>query len=268
MKIKKLSEAVIALSITIALLLLLTSPLWIGWMMEHEHNKTLHAVADVALQCPEGAMENREVWSKLGIAIFCEKDGVKHGMWQAWDGGYMHIAGEFMHGDKHGIWKYFNAHGEQWGTRSYNSGKEISGLVNLLIADLLVLKKNEGRLYLVKNSKQYRSYGVYLPTERPDHDQKPGNERIPQGKYILNSKHEDSEGRKSIHASYSNEQSQKSVTKTGFEFTIFGQPKILGWIWQRLGFAGGTKIRIAVSHQDLDEIWSFVEKDIPIQVLP
>ena len=271
MKLKKLSEAAIALSITVVLLLLLTSPLWIGWMMEHEHNKTRYAVADVALQCYTGTMEKREVWSKLGIAIFCEKDGVKHGVWQAWDGGYMHIEGEYVDGNKHGIWKYFNAYGEQWGARTYASGKEISGLVNLLTADSVLLKKSERVLYLIKNAKQYRSYKVRLGASRLGHKGKSGNEHMPEGMYVLDSKNENSKGRKSIHVSYSDQQDRRPGTeaqaKPNAEFRIHGQPEGLGWAWQILGLWGWTEGRIAVNNQDMDEIWGLIENGTPMQVL-
>ena len=268
MKFRKLSDAVIALSITIALLLLLTSPLWIGWMMEHEYNKTHHALADVALSCPQGAMEKREVWSKLGIAVFCEIDGVKHGVWQAWDGGYMHIAGEYMHGKKHGIWKYLNAYGEQWGTRTYAADKEVSGLVNLLIAESLLLKIRERKLYLIKHGKRYRSYKARLATGRMHPDDTLDIRHIPQGTYVLDSKVEDSKGRKSMHVSISDEPKQNATAWTDVEFTIYGQQKFLGWIWQRLGLQGFTGRRVAVNNKDMDEIWGLVEIDTPMRVSP
>ena len=117
---------------------------------------------DVSLSCKEGTVENREVWSKLGIAIFCEKDGKKHGEWQAWDGGYLHIAGHYIAGEKHGVWEYFNAYGEKWGEREYAHGDEISELVNLLSADSVLVRKYERKLYLIKNGKPYRAYKINL----------------------------------------------------------------------------------------------------------
>ncbi len=266
MKLKRLTEATIALSITVALLLLLTSPLWIGWIMEHEHNKTRHAVADVVLQCPEGAVENREVWSKLGIAIFCEKEGIKHGTWEAWDGGYMHIAGEYSHGHKDGIWKYFNAHGEQWGTRTYAAGKEISALTNLLTADLLLFKKNERKLHLVKGAKTYRSYSISISAGSTGPKATPGNKHMPEGTYVLKSKIEDAEGRKTLHVAYSPDQELESSLQSENGFVVLGQSGILGWFRQRLGLVKWEDRSVAVSYQDMDEIWTLVEENTPIRV--
>ncbi len=267
MKLKKLSEPAIVMFITLALLLLLTSPLWIGWMMEHEYSKTRSAVAEVNLQCSEGAVEKREVWSKLGIAVFCERDGIKHGEWQAWDGGYMHIAGQYADGNKDGVWKYFNAHGEQWGVRTYALGKEASGLVNLLAADSALLKKGEGKLYLVKNAKPYRNYHVRLGANH----QHPGVGGIPQGTYLLDARNEDDEGRKSMHLIYSETPDQTSAsaaTPSPVHFVIQSYPDRMGWAWQVAGLWGGTKGSIAASHSDMDEIWELTESGIQIEVLP
>lgn len=267
MKLKKLSEPAIVMFITLALLLLLTSPLWIGWMMEHEYSKTRSAVAEVNLQCSEGAVEKREVWSKLGIAVFCEKDGIKHGEWQAWDGGYMHIAGQYADGDKDGVWKYFNAHGEQWGVRAYALGKEASGLVNLLAADSVLLKKDEGMLYLIKNAKPYRSYNARLGANHQDS----GGGGIPGGTYLLDAKTEDGKGRKSMHIIYSGAPGRAPVSKAAVSskahFIIQTHSNRMGWAWQIAGLWGGTKRSIAVSHNDMDEIWELVENGIPVEVL-
>ena len=267
MKLKKLSEPAIVMFITLALLLLLTSPLWIGWMMEHEYSKTRSAVANVNLQCTEGTVEKREVWSKLGIAVFCERGGVKEGTWQAWDGGYMHIAGQYVDGNKDGVWKYFNAHGEQWGVRTYALGKETSGLVNLLAADSMLLKKDEGKLYLIKSAKLYRSYHVRLGANHQD----PGVEGIPEGTYLLDTKTEDSKNRKSMHVIYSGSPDQAPVSKAAASpqahFKIQAYSKRMGWAWQIAGLWGGTKRSIAVSHNDMDEIWELADTGIQIEVL-
>ncbi|MXY15010.1 MAG: hypothetical protein F4X93_02095 [Proteobacteria bacterium] len=268
MKLKKLSEPAIVMFITLGLLLLLTSPLWIGWMMEHEYSKTRSAVAEVNLQCIEGAVEKREVWSKLGIAVFCERDGIKHGEWQAWDGGYMHIAGQYADGDKDGIWKYFNAHGEQWGVRTYAMGKEASGLVNLLAADSAFLKKGEGKFYLIKSGKPYRSYHVRLGASH----QHQGVGGIPQGTYLLDARNEDSKGRKSMHATYSEAPDQapasKAATSSQVHFVIQSYPNRMGWAWQITGLWGATKGSVAASHSDMDEIWELTEGGTQIEVLP
>lgn len=266
MKLKKFSEPAIVMSITLALLLLLTSPLWIGWMMEHEYSKTRSAVAAVDLQCTDGAVEKREVWSKLGIAVFCEKDGTKQGVWQAWDGGYMHIAGQYVDGEKDGIWKYFNAHGEQWGVRTYDRGKEASGLINLLAADSMLLRKDEGKLYLIQGTKPYRSYTVRLGANHQD----PGVDGIREGTYLLDAKTEDSQGRKSMHVIDSGTPDQVSGAEAAAgsktPFVIEAYRDRMGWAWQIAGLWGGTKNSIAVVHGDMEEIWELAESGLQIEV--
>lgn len=258
--------------ITGALLLLLTSPLWIGWMMEYEHNKTKHALADVALQCSAGSSEKREVWSKLGVAVFCEKDGAKHGSWQAWDGGYLHISGNYADGKKHGVWKYFNAYGERWGTRVYASGKEVSELTNLLTADAVLVRKHERRLYLIKNGKAYRTYAVKLGANAAGPKQIQDDGRTPEGSYVLDAKNENSRFYKSIHVSYPNNEERKRAQEAGVlpggAIMIHGQPDGFGWAWWILGLWDWTNGSIAVRNNDMDEIWGFVEVGTPIEIMP
>lgn len=268
MQKKRILKSSIAMLITVSLLLLLTSPLWIGWIMEHEHNKTKHALDGVALRCDEGTTEEREVWSKLGIAVFCAKDGIKHGAWQAWDGGYMHISGEYAEGKKHGAWKYFNARGEQWGKRAYVNGKEASKLINLLKADAVTVKKNERKLYLIKNGKAYRTYNVSLGTNPIGHKQATEDKRTPEGKYILNARDENNKFYKTIRLSYPNPEDLKQNPRAQGTIMIHGQPNGFAWAWRLLNLWDWTDGSIAVSNHDMDEIWSFVENGTPIKITP
>ncbi len=272
MKIKKLFGVSIALFITVGLILLLTSTLWIGWMMEYEHNKTKYSIATVSFQCNKGAIEKREVWSKLGIAIFCEKNGVKHGVWQAWDGGYMHISGEYVEGIKHGTWDYFNANGEQWGKRVYENGKEDAGVIRLLSADSVVLNKKARKLYLKKSSKIYRTYNVRLGSQPVGHKQRAGDGRTPEGHYVLDSRIENSKYYKSIHLSYPNTEDQKQAQKGGLnpsgEIMLHGQPNGFGWAWRLLALWDWTDGCIAVNNQDMDELWNLIENGTSIEITP
>lgn len=270
MNIKKFFGVSIALLITAGLILLLTSPLWIGWMMEHEHNKTKDAIAKISLQCNNGATEKREVWSKLGIAIFCQKKSVKHGAWQAWDGGYMHISGEYIEGRKQGTWDYFNANGEQWGKRVYANGEGDADLINLLSADSVVLNKKARKLYLLKSGKIYRTYNVRLGGQPIGHKQQEGDERTPEGQYVLDARIENSKYHKSIHLSYPNTEDQKLAQKTGLnpggEVMLHGQPNGFGWAWRLLALWDWTDGCIAVNNQDMDELWNLIENGTSIEI--
>ena len=270
MKIKSLIGIFAALLITAALLLLLTSPLWIGWMMEYEHNKTKNAVANISLVCEQGAVEEREVWSKLGIAIFCMKDGEKQGAWQAWDGGYMHISGTYVDGKKHGTWKYFNANSEQWGTRNYIAGEEQSEVLTLLTADSVVVKKRERKLYLLKDGKRYRTYDVRLGPNPVGHKLKRDDGRTPEGVYVVTTKNENSKFYKSISLSYPNKPDLEQAQLIGIgledEIMIHAQPNGLGWAWRLLRLWDWTDGDIAVNNQDMDEIWELVESGTQIEI--
>lgn len=272
MTIKKLVVVTAAFIFSIAILLLLTSTLWIGWIMEYEHNKTKHVLANYTLQCGKNSIEERDVWSKLGIAIFCKKENVQHGIWEAWDGGYMHISGNYIQGKKHGTWKYYNAYGEQWGEKQFSHGEETSPLINLLIADSVLVEKKVRKLYLVKDDKRYRTYKISLGSESIGHKISKDDKRTPEGLYVLDSRNNDSQYYKSIHITYPNNKdlknAEKANTDLGDNILIHGQPNNFGWAWRLLRFWDWTNGSIAVNNQDMDEIMEFTETGTPILIKP
>lgn len=261
-----------AIIITAFTLLLLTSPLWIGWIMEHEHNKTKFVLIDYSLKCEEGAHEERGIWSKLGIAIYCVKKNKKHGAWEAWDGGYRHISGYYIENKKHGNWKYFNARGEQWGERLYSYGIEVTPLKNLLAADLVVVEKNLRTLDLIKNNKVYRTFKIRLGSNPIGHKQQEGDERTPEGEYVLEHKSNESKYYRSIFISYPNKSdmlnAQKIKVNPGGNIMIHGQPNYFGWAWRILSLWNWTNGSIALNNQDMDEIWELVDDGTSIIIKP
>src|SRR5262245_23664463 len=71
-------------------------------------------------------------------------------------------------------------------------------------ADLVVVSKSESRLYLERAGKQFASFKVAFGGEPKGHKQEEGDERTPEGRYVLDAKNESSAFYKSIHISYPN----------------------------------------------------------------
>ena len=72
-------------------------------------------------------------------------------------------------------------------------------------ADMVLVIKSEAKLCLVKNEKIFREYSVVFGAHPNGHKQQEGDERTPEGRYILDFKNENSAFYKSIHISYPNE---------------------------------------------------------------
>ena len=184
----------------------------------------------------------------------------------------MHIAGNFLEGKKNGVWKYFNALGEQWGERIYSNGQEISELVNLLLADSVLIKKNLRKLYLIKEGQPYRTYDVNLGAQPLGDKQEKGDERTPEGWYEIDYRKENSNYYKSLHISYPNKNDENNAIQAkrnlAEDIFIHGQPNGFGWAWRVLSLWDWTDGSIAVKNQDMDEIFNLVEDGTPIEILP
>jgi murein L,D-transpeptidase YafK len=68
----------------------------------------------------------------------------------------------------------------------------ITFAVELPKAELVLVKKSERKMYLIKNNKPFREYKVAFGANPEGHKQQEGDERTPEGKYILDYKKSDS----------------------------------------------------------------------------
>ena len=137
-------------------------------------------------------------------------------------------------------------------------------------ADSVLVVKSESKLYLIKNEKVFREYKAAFGANPKGHKQQEGDERTPEGKYVLDYKKSDSSFYKSIHISYPNENDKKRAEEAGVNpgglIMIHGQKNgfwWLSWITQCFNWTDGC---IAVSNGAMDEIWDSVDIGTPIEI--
>jgi murein L,D-transpeptidase YafK len=148
----------------------------------------------------------------------------------------------------------------------------IAFAVEIPKAELVLVKKSERKMYLIKNNKPFREYKVAFGANPEGHKQQEGDERTPEGKYILDYKKSDSAFYKAIHISYPNEQDRKRAKEKGVNpgglIMIHGQKNGYGWlgfIAQSFNWTDGC---IAVKNIEMDEIWISVNVGTPIIIKP
>lgn len=139
-------------------------------------------------------------------------------------------------------------------------------------ADLVLVVKSESKLYLKKNGKILKTYKVSFGADPKGHKQRQGDERTPEGRYILDYKKNDSDFYKAIHISYPNEQDKQRASQAGVDpggaIMIHGQKNGWGWfswVTQRFNWTDGC---IAVSDRQMEEIWQAVDVGTPIEIRP
>ena len=137
-------------------------------------------------------------------------------------------------------------------------------------ADSVLVDKSDEKLFLLKDGSVIAEYSVSFGANPEGHKQQEGDERTPEGSYVLDHKKADSVFYKAIHISYPNEADKKSAAARGVDpggaIMIHGQRNRLGWlsfITQRFNWTDGC---IAVTNAEMDEIWNSVAANTPIEI--
>ena len=138
-------------------------------------------------------------------------------------------------------------------------------------ADAVLVNKSEKKLYLIADGKQFKSYHVVFGANPAGHKQQEGDERTPEGKYLLDYKKEDSAFYKAIHISYPNQNDIENAKNLGVSpggfIMIHGQRNGLGWLSFVSQFFNWTNGCIAVTNSEMEEIWQAVNAGTPIEIV-
>ena len=139
-------------------------------------------------------------------------------------------------------------------------------------ADFVLVNKSERKLYLLNKGMPFKEYRVSLGPKPKGHKLQEGDERTPEGRYLLDFKNENSDFYKSIHISYPNqfdiEQARGAGVSPGGAIMIHGlpeEPRFPASVIQNFNWTDGC---IAVTNEEMDEIWNAVEIGTPIEILP
>jgi murein L,D-transpeptidase YafK len=138
-------------------------------------------------------------------------------------------------------------------------------------ADLVLVKKSERTLYLMRGGEPLKSFRIALGPRPWGHKQYEGDERTPEGSYLLDFKKADSYYYKAIRISYPNAydvaNARAAGRRPGGNIMIHGFPEKgeLPDVAQTFNWTSGC---IAVTNEEMDEIWAAVEVGTPIEIHP
>ncbi len=142
------------------------------------------------------------------------------------------------------------------------------------LVDQVVVEKSARRLRLMADGQVLREYRVALGDNPRGHKEREGDERTPEGDYILDWRNPRSNYYKAIHISYPNERDALFARFMGHSpggmIMIHGLPNHIVSEAVRREYQGRdwTDGCIAVTNQEMDEIWSLVRDGTPIRILP
>ena len=143
------------------------------------------------------------------------------------------------------------------------------------LVDKIIIKKSARMLYLSSNGQIFKSYHISLGKIPVGPKTQEGDLKTPEGVYVLDWRQNSKKYYKSLHISYPNkkdkERAKKLKVKTGGMIMIHGTPPhwklspIGDWLPMLTDWTEGC---IAMSNDDIEEIWELVSDGTPIYIVP
>ena len=139
-------------------------------------------------------------------------------------------------------------------------------------ADSILILKKDHLLELISNGKVIRTYHVALGQGGLAPKQKQCDGRTPEGHYIIDARNGGSHYHKALHVSYPNAGDRSRAAKMGVspggDIMIHGLPNGKGYLGSVHGIYDWTLGCIAVTDQEIDEIYAMVPVGTPVEIRP
>lgn len=138
--------------------------------------------------------------------------------------------------------------------------------------DRIVVLKSERQMALMRGDHVVRVYRIALGRYPRGHKTEKGDSRTPEGSYVIESRLEDSNFYRAIQISYPNAEDVARARARGVDpggqIMIHGLPN--RWSAKQVGHPtlDWTQGCIAVTNQEMDEIWRLVQIGTPIEIHP
>jgi len=143
---------------------------------------------------------------------------------------------------------------------------------SILSADKVLVIKSERKMILLNNGAVIKTYPIMLGQNPVGHKQERGDDRTPEGEYVLRGRNPQSRYHRSIHISYPNKADEEAARKKGVDpgryIAIHGLPEKseeAEWDYIERDWTDGC---IAVTNEQIEEIWELVKDGTPIVIKP
>jgi murein L,D-transpeptidase YafK len=142
----------------------------------------------------------------------------------------------------------------------------------LLHADRVIVLKKDRKLELLSRGEVIKTYKVALGGDPMGPKTRQGDHKTPEGVYVLDSRNAHSQFYKSIHISYPNARDREAARKKGVppggDVFVHGLPNGYRYVGAAHRLKDWTDGCIAVTDEEMDEIWAAVPDRTPIEIRP
>ena len=140
------------------------------------------------------------------------------------------------------------------------------------VADKVVVEKENRKLHLMKDGGAFRTFDIALGVAPIGDKEQEGDQRTPEGTYLLDARNPDSDFFLSIHISYPDSTDRAAAKRRGNDpggaIMIHGQPNAPTYSAAYYRKEDWTNGCIAVSNSDMIDIWLMTPNDVSIEILP
>jgi murein L,D-transpeptidase YafK len=139
-------------------------------------------------------------------------------------------------------------------------------------ADKVLVQKKDRTLTLLVNGKVLKTYKVALGENPIGPKTRQGDHKTPEGTYVLDRRNAASQYHRALHISYPNAQDRAQAKKQnvspGGDVFVHGLPNGYGWIGKEHRLKDWTDGCIAVTNEEIEEIWRLVPDGTAIEIRP
>lgn len=139
-------------------------------------------------------------------------------------------------------------------------------------ADKILIEKGKRKLTLFSNGKKIRTYKVSLGRNPKGRKIKKGDKKTPEGFYKIDSRQRLSRYHLALHISYPNRNDRAHAEKLkvdpGGNIMIHGIKNGHGWLGKLHRLSDWTQGCIAVTNDEIEEIWDLVPNGTTVEIRP
>jgi murein L,D-transpeptidase YafK len=140
------------------------------------------------------------------------------------------------------------------------------------MADKVLVEKGKRQLHLLRNGIPFRTFKIALGFAPEGDKLEEGDQKTPEGYYMLDARNPDSDYFLSIHISYPNNADRAEARRKGVDpggaIMIHGQPNLPNFSAAYYAREDWTNGCIAVSNSDMIDIWLMTPDRVPIEIVP
>jgi len=138
--------------------------------------------------------------------------------------------------------------------------------------DRILIEKSTRRLMLISQGEVLKSYKIALGGNPVGPKERQGDDKTPEGTYLIDARNRDSRFHLSLHISYPNERDKKRAKELGASpggaIMIHGIKNGLSWVGDAHSGVDWTKGCIAVTDQEIEEIDKLAPNGTIVEIRP